>query len=241
MNNENEINYQYSNNDNTPRERERERVRNRRNAPTPRNNGNNRMGAQRHANMRNEEDKTTLLLIGELMGQEVLISEVLTNDALLSERQELLTISKISRMEDEDRLKAYGKTFQKIQNKLSRLEANQSRQIRNAQEQAYLEGERMDRMRFHVLNTVKAKRNANTSALQKARDEPMNLSIRRILQQGRYAKPENAARAKNYMNAKNRTVRNYEGRLQKYNNISGRLSKGFLPYENYEAMARELE
>lgn len=204
------------------------------------NNNNNRNRAVRPP--RHNVDETPILHnIAQLMGKEDILSEILGNDAFADECKELIAISKLSRMDDEDRLKAYESTFQKIQTKLAKQESDMRQQIRSNQNRAYEEGERSNRVRFHIRNTVKAKRSTNKALLQATRNNAYPKNIQRILQQGRFAKPENAQRAKQFTNRRNQTIANLEKRLTKYSAIDAKLNGKHLPYTNYVNIAKELE
>lgn len=214
--------YVYSSNENAP--------------PSPRRNA--RLARQ---DARNMEDRTAILNIAELMGKVDMLPEILGNADFALECQELLTISRMSRMEDEERLHAYEKTFQKIQKKLNFAEAKRAANLVKQQNNAFQEVERTDRLRFRIQNTLKTKRNANTALLSKTRSNNIPKNVRRILQQGRYAKQENMQRAQNVVQSRNRQIADLESRLRGYNAIHSRINGKHLPYSNYEAIAKELE
>lgn len=181
-----------------------------------------------------------LLEVCELMGEQDLLAELLENVTLMSEKSELVTIYKMSRMSDEERLLAFGKTFRKIKEKLSReanrLRREESDRAKAEQNAEYEKGEKTNMARAKLRNTLRAKREKNTE-LYKQWTVPQN--IKRILQQGKYAKPENAKRAKNFMNARG-NMNNITRRLAKYNAMEANLAKHY-SLENYQRMLANIE
>ena len=226
----NNIEYKYSSNENSPRSP-------RRNAHKERNEGRD----ERNRLARNLEDRTAIMHIAELMGRVDVLPEILGQAEFVLDCQELLAISRMLRMEDEERLHAYEHTFQKIQRKLDAAEAKRVANLRKQQNNAYAEGERTDRLRFHIQNTLKAKRNANTARLSQTRRNNLPKHVRRILQQGRYAKQENMQRAQNVVQSRDKQIADLEARLRGYNAIHAQLNGKHLPYSEYEAIAKELE
>jgi hypothetical protein len=226
----NNVEYDYSSNEDSPRSP-------RRNAHEERNEGR----YERNRLAQNLEDRTAIVHIAELMGRVDVLPEILGQAEFALDCQELLAISRMSRMEDEERLHAYEHTFQKIQKKRNVAEAKRVANLRKQQNNAYAEGERTDRLRFHIQNTLKAKRNANTAVLAQTRRNNLPKNVRRILQQGRYAKQENMQRAQHVVQSRNTQIANLESRLRGYNAIHARLNGKHLPYSEYEAIAKELD
>jgi hypothetical protein len=192
---------------------------------------------------RNEQDMNTLLEICELMDEQDLLAELVGNPLFRNEKTELLTISRLSRMENDDRLVAYGKTFQKIkirlqqeENRIRREVAEQERAEMNAE---YNRGLQLNTTRATLRNTLKAKKAQNQKSYANSQGVPQN--IKRILQQGKYAKAENTKRAKNFMNAQQKTHNNLTKRLAKYNEVESSLQNRQFSLENYQRMLREIE
>ena len=206
-------------------------------------NSNKNTKSNRNRVRKNEEEMNTLLEICELMGEQELLVELVSNPLYRNEKNELLTISKLARMENDDRLMAYGKTFQKIktrvqqeENRIRREVAEQERAEMNAE---YNRGLQLNTARANLRNTLKAKKAQNQKSYANSQGIPQN--IKRILQQGRYAKSENAKRAKNFMNAQQKTHNNLTKRLAKYNEVESRLQNRQFSLENYQGMLREIE
>lgn len=206
-------------------------------------NSNKNTKSNRNRVRKNEEEMNALLEICELMGEQELLVELVSNPLYRNEKNELLTISKLARMENDDRLMAYGKTFQKIktrvqqeENRIRREVAEQERAEMNAE---YNRGLQLNTARANLRNTLKAKKAQNQKSYANSQGIPQN--IKRILQQGRYAKSENAKRAKNFMNAQQKTHNNLTKRLAKYNEVESRLQNRQFSLENYQGMLREIE
>jgi len=187
---------------------------------------------------KNEQDMHVLVEICELMGEQDTLSDLLVNPLLASERNELLTIYKLSRMENDERLLAYGTTFRKIGRKLQQADINRQTQIRNQQNAEYERGLQINMARANLQSTLKAKRNANRALL--ANSQPIPQNIKRILQQGRYAKPEHTRRATNYMNSRQQTQNAVGKRLAKYNDLNARLFGKHFSLEEYQEMKRTI-
>lgn len=189
------------------------------------------------------EDMENLLRVCELMEEHDLIPELLENPLLANEKQELITIYKITRMSNEERIQAYGTTFRKIKATLSReaerVQKEANNLVRSQINAAYNEGVRVNTARFRLRNTIKAKRAENMALLERTTELPQN--IKRIQQQGRYAKPENTRRAKNFVNARNKNRNNATRRLKTYNSLNAKLNGKHYPIENYERMLAEME
>jgi hypothetical protein len=146
-------------------------------------------------------------------------------------------------MSNEERLQAYGTTFQKIKTKLrreaERVQKEANNLVRSQINAAYEEGVKVNTARFRLHNTIKAKRAENKALLERTNTIPQN--IKRIQQQGRYAKPENMNRAKQYLTARNKHRNNATRRLQTYNSFNARLYGKHYPIETYQQMLAEIE
>jgi len=184
-----------------------------------------------------------VLTICELMGEPELYDMLVQNPLLVHERRELLVIYNTSQMDDEDRLLEYGKVFNRVKAKLHAEEVRMQKEANNLskleQNAEYEKGVKINTARFNLHNTIKAKRNRNRKEYANTQTTPRN--INRILRLGRYAKPENAQMAKNFMNARQSKRNLLQKRLAKYNDLNARLYGKHYPIETYYEMKKEIE
>lgn len=189
------------------------------------------------------QEYSIVLSICDLMGEPELYDMIVQNPLLMNERRELLIIYNTSRMDDEDRLQAYGKVFNRIKSKLHAEEVRIQKEANNMyklnQNAEYEKGVKINTARFNLRNTIKMKRNRNQKEYANAATIPKN--INRILRSGKFAKPENAKQAKNFMNARQSKRNTLLKQLAKYNELNARLNGKHYPIETYYEMKKEIE
>jgi len=189
------------------------------------------------------QEYSIVLSICDLMGEPEMYDMIVQNPLLMNERRELSIIYKTSRMDDEDRLQAYGKVFNRIKSKLHAEEVRIQKEANNMyklnQNAEYEKGVKINTARFNLRNTIKMKRNRNQKEYANTATIPKN--INRILRSGKFAKPENAKQAKNFMNARQSKRNTLVKQLAKYNELNARLNGKHYPIETYYEMKKEIE